>query len=88
MPGIVTVQLGEDLRRELLQRVATFEDDVDDVGVDGELVLARGIEQGFEFVSESLNRQEIQKARAAFERMERAEDRVERVGVRRIVLKN
>ena len=85
---IVAVQLCKNLRGELLQRVAALENDVNDRRTDGELMLACGVEQGFEFVRERLDGQEIKETRAAFECVERTEDRVERVGVGGVVFEH
>ena len=74
------------LRDKSFERIATFEDDVDDLQIDRELVIAREIQEGFQLVREVLHGNQIQETRTAFEGMERPEDGVQRIRVLWILL--
>ena len=72
----------------MFQGVAAAQDELDDGPIDGELVLTREVEQGFQHVRQFVDGKKIQETRAAFESVERPKYRVQRLGVARVVLQH
>ena len=86
--GALSGQLSVHLLHKLPQQVGALQNEVDDRRRDDEPLLAGLAQQRLQLVREVLDRREIEKARAALERVERAEDGVQRVGVRRVILQH
>ena len=79
--GILAAELPPDRVDEPFEGVAPGQDEIDDLLVDLEFGGARQIEDGLQLVGQILDRQQIQKSRAALEGVERAENGAQRLGI-------
>src|SRR5690606_34234191 len=75
-----------DLLGQRLQGITASQDHRDDRGVEAKLSIARKVEQRFDFMRERLHRHEPEETGVAFDRMKRAENRIERFGIVRLLV--
>ena len=80
--------LAFDFIQKLFEHVPAAQDQFNDRGVNGQLALAGQVQQGFHYVGEPVDGNQIQKPRAPFESVKRAEDGVEHFGVGRRIFEH
>ena len=80
-PDVAAIGLARGLGDEPAEDVGTREDDVDRAAIQTQRTPSRGIEQRLDLVRESLEHDHLHHRRVALERVERPEDRRDRVGI-------
>ena len=83
-----TVHLAINLVEKLFEHIPAAQNQFNDGGINRELVLAGEVEQGFQHMGQPVDRDQIEKAGTALERVEGAEDGVQSLGIGGVVFQH